>query len=191
MTFTADATIPGALGTFGFDDEGVEAQRTVVIDRGVFVNYLTSRGNRPSFGERSGGTMRAESALNLPLIRMTNINLEPGEWEPEEIIRDTKSGVFLDTPKSWSLDDKRVNFHFGTEIGYEVVDGSLRRMLKNGAYTALTPEFWGACDAVANRGHWHVWGTPGCAKGEPVQIAHVGHGAAPARFRGIKVGVGA
>ena len=191
VSITADATIPGGLGSFGFDDEGVAAQRNTIVDRGQFVDYLTSRETAGETGGRSGGTMRAQGALNLPLIRMTNINLEPGDWTLDEIIRDTKQGVFLNTPKSWSLDDKRLNFHFGCEIGYEIVDGALGRMLKNGAYTAMTPEFWGACDAVAGRAEWHVWGTPGCAKGEPVQIAHVGHGASPARYRSIKVGVGA
>jgi len=192
VNITADATIPGGLGSYGYDDEGVEAQRTVIMDRGIHTNYLTCRETARSTGqERSGGTMRAQGGPNLPLIRMTNINLEPGDWTLEGIIRDTKRGVLLNTPKSWSLDDKRVNFHFGCEIGFEIVDGALGRMLRNGAYTALTPQFWGACDAVAGPSEWHVWGTPGCAKGEPVQIAHVGHGAAPARMRGIKVGVGA
>jgi TldD protein len=191
VNMTADATIPGGLGSYGYDDEGVAAQRTVIMDRGVHVNYLTSRETAAELGGRSGGTMRAQGGFNLPLIRMTNVNLEPGDWSLDKIIRDTKRGVLLNTPKSWSLDDKRVNFHFGCEIGYEIVDGALGAMLKNGAYTALTPEFWGACDAVGGRDEWRVWGTPGCAKGEPVQIAHVGHGAAPARFRGIRAGVGA
>lgn len=191
VNMTADATLTGALGSFGYDDEGVAAQRTHLVEQGVFRNYLTSRETAAHLGERSGGTMRAEGALNLPLIRMTNINLEPGGWTLAEMIRDTKHGLFLNTPKSWSLDDKRLNFHFGCEIGFEIVDGALGRMLKNGAYTAMTPDFWGACDAVAGGPEWHVWGTPGCAKGEPVQIAHVGHGAAPARLRRIRAGVGA
>ncbi|MDP2873255.1 MAG: TldD/PmbA family protein [Bacillota bacterium] len=191
VNITADATVPGGLGTFGYDDDGVAAQPTVIMDQGIFKNYLTSRETAARFGERSGGTARAVGWMNIPLIRMTNVNLMPGDWGLEEIIRDTKRGIFLDTPKSWSLDDKRVNFHFGCEIGYEIVDGALGAMLKNGAYTALTPDFWGACDAVGNRTHWRVHGTPGCAKGEPVQVVHCGHGAAPARFRGIRAGVGA
>lgn len=190
VTITADATIDGGLGSFGYDDEGVHAQRTVIIDKGRFVNYLTSRETAAMFGQTSNGTMRAAGWSNIPLIRMTNINLEPGDWTLDEIIRDTKQGVFVDTPKSWSLDDKRLNFHFGQEIAYEIKDGSIGKMLKNPAHTAMTPQFWNACDAVANKQEWKVWGTPGCAKGEPVQVIHVGHGASPARFRGIRVGVG-
>lgn len=191
VNITADATVPGGLGTFGYDDDGVAAQPIAIVQEGIFKNYLTSRETAARFGERSGGTSRAVGWMNIPLIRMTNVNLMPGDWGLEEIIRDTKRGILLDTPKSWSLDDKRVNFHFGCEIGYEIVDGALGRMLKNGAYTALTPDFWGACDAVGGARHWRVHGTPGCAKGEPVQVIHCGHGAAPARFRGIRAGVGA
>ncbi len=191
VTITADATLPGALGSFGYDDEGVPAQRTTIVDRGRFENYLTSRETAGRFGQGSNGTMRAVGWQNLPLIRMTNINLEPGDWTLDTIVGDTKRGVFVDSPKSWSLDDKRLNFHFGQELAYEVVDGSWGRLLKNPAYTAMTPEFWNACDAVAGHAEWRVHGTPGCAKGEPVQVVHVGHGAAPARFRRIKVGVGA
>lgn len=190
VTLTADAGLPGGFGSFGYDDEGVPAQRTTLVDRGKFMNYLTSRETAGRFGQESNGTMRAVGWQNLPLIRMTNINLEPGDWTPEEIIADTKRGIFVEGPKSWSLDDKRLNFHFGQEVAYEVVDGSLGRMLKHPAYTGMTPEFWNTCDAVAGPKYWKVHGLPGCAKGEPVQSIHVGHGAAPARFRRVKVGVG-
>lgn len=185
----ADATIPEGLGSFGYDDEGIEAQRTDLIVDGIFQDYLTSRELAPMFDQESNGSMRAVGWENLPMIRMTNINLEPGDWTLDEIIRDTQDGIFVDTPKSWSLDDKRLNFHFGQEIAFEIKDGSLGRMLKNSAYTGMTPEFWRSCDAVAGKDEWKVWGTPGCAKGEPVQVIHVGHGASPARFRNIKVGV--
>lgn len=185
----ADATAPRGLGTFGYDDEGVPAQRTQIVKDGLFVDYLTSRETAPTLGQKSNGTMLADGWSNIPLVRMTNINLEPGDWSLDEIIKDTKYGIFMDSSKSWSLDDKRLNFHFGCEIAYEVKDGELGRMLKNPAYYDMTPHFWNACDAIAGRDEWHIWGLPSCAKGEPVQIAHVGHGAAPARFRNIKVGV--
>ncbi|MEW6230351.1 MAG: metallopeptidase TldD-related protein, partial [Bacillota bacterium] len=116
--------------------------------------------------------------------------LEPGDWSLEEMIRDTKEGIFLDTNKSWSIDDKRLNFQFGTEVGYLIKDGSLAGMVKNPTYTGITPEFWGSCDAVGNKDEWHLWGLPSCGKGEPPQTAHVGHGSAPARFRNVRVGVG-
>ncbi|MEW6724747.1 MAG: TldD/PmbA family protein [Bacillota bacterium] len=191
VNITADATIEGGLGSFGYDDEGVPGQRVPIIQEGRFVNYLTSRETAPLIGEeRSNGTMRADGWNRLPIIRMTNINLEPGDWTLEEMIKDTKEGLYLVTNKSWSIDDKRLNFQFGTEIGWEIVDGSLGEMVKNPTYTGITPEFWNSCDAVANRDYWHLWGLPNCGKGEPGQVAHVGHGAAPSRFRNVKVGVG-
>jgi len=187
VTIVADATIPGALGTFGFDDEGVPAQRTVVVDHGIFKNYLTSRETAARLNEPSNGTMRADGWNRIPLIRMTNVNLEPGGWDLDDLIADTDRGVFLQTNKSWSIDDKRLNFQFGTEIGWEIRNGKLGAMLKNATYTGITPRFWGACDAVCRE--WNVWGTPNCGKGQPSQTAHVGHGAAAIRVRGVQIGV--
>ncbi|HHY32478.1 MAG TPA: TldD/PmbA family protein [Firmicutes bacterium] len=190
VNITADATIPGGLGSFGYDDEGVPAQRTPLVDGGIFVNYLTSRETAARLGERSNGAMRADGPHRMPIIRMTNINLEPGDWTLDEMIRDTKEGILLDTNKSWSIDDRRLNFQFGTEVGYLIRDGAIGQMVKNPTYTGITPEFWGSCDAVGTRGEWHLWGVPNCGKGEPPQLAHVGHGSAPARFRNVRVGVG-
>ncbi|MGQ9645553.1 MAG: TldD/PmbA family protein [Thermodesulfobacteriota bacterium] len=185
----ADATFPGGLGTFGYDDEGVKAQRVPIISEGVLVNVLTSRETAHHLGKGSNGTMRADGWNRIPLIRMTNINLEPGEWTLEQMISDTDEGLFLSTNRSWSIDDKRINFQFGTEIGWEIKGGKLGDMVKNPTYTGITPQFWNSCDAIANRDHWQMWGTPNCGKGEPGQVAHVGHGAAPARFRKVQVGV--
>jgi len=185
----ADATYPGGLGTFGYDDEGIEAQRVPIITQGILINLLTSRETAHHLGKESNGTMRADGWNRMPLIRMTNINLEPGEWTLEDMIADTEEGLFLSTNRSWSIDDKRINFQFGTEIGWEIKAGKLREMVKNPTYTGITPQFWNSCDAIANRNHWQMWGTPNCGKGEPGQVAHVGHGAAPARFRNVQVGV--
>jgi TldD protein len=185
----ADATHPGGLGTFGYDDEGIKAQRVPIISNGILVNLLTSRETAMPLGKESNGTMRADGWNRIPLIRMTNINLEPGEWTLEQIIEDTEDGLFLTTNRSWSIDDKRINFQFGTEIGWEIKNGKLGDMVKNPTYTGITPNFWGSCDAIANKNYWQMWGTPNCGKGEPGQIAHVGHGAAPARFRNVQVGV--
>jgi TldD protein len=189
VNIVADATIAGGLGTFGFDDEGVRAQRVPIISRGRLVNLLTSRETAPILGKESNGTMRADGWNRLPLIRMTNINLEPGDWTLEQMIADTEDGLFLSTNRSWSIDDQRINFQFGTEIGWEIKGGKLGTMVKNPTYTGITPQFWNSCDAVANRERWQMWGTPNCGKGEPGQVAHVGHGTSPARFRNVRVGI--
>ena len=189
VNITIDATIPGGLGTFGYDDEGIPAQRAAVVDRGVFVGYLTSRETAAKVGGRSNGAARASGWDRIPLIRMTNVNLEPGEWSLEDLIADTDDGVYMQTNRSWSIDDKRLNFQFGTEIAWEIKGGKLGRMLKNPTYTGTTPQFWGSCDAVCGGESWMVWGVPNCGKGQPEQVGHVGHGAAPARFRDVRVGL--
>jgi TldD protein len=189
VNITADATLPGGLGTFGFDDEGVPAQRSHLVKDGIFVGYLTSRETASRYGQTSNGAMRADGWGNIPLIRMTNINLEAGQWALDDLIADTDDGVYMEMNKSWSIDDKRLNFQFGTEMAYEIKGGKWGDLLKNATYAGITPEFWRSCDAVCNEEYWDVWGTPNCGKGQPSQVAHVGHGTSPARFRNVQVGV--
>ena len=189
VSITADATLSGGLGSFGYDDEGVPAQRVPILVDGIFQNFLTSRETAPVVGQTSNGTSRADGWSHLPLIRMTNISLEPREGSLAEIIGDTKDGIFMATNQSWSIDDKRINFQFGCEVAWRVKDGKLTQMYKNPNYTGITPEFWGSCDAVGGREEWTVWGTPNCGKGQPGQVGRVGHGTSPARFRDVQVGV--
>jgi len=181
---------PG-LGTFGFDDEGVPAQCTPIITNGLFTGYLSSRETASLIGlQRSGGTLRAENWNRLPIIRMTNISILPGDkpLSLEELISSTDHAILFDTNRSWSIDDKRYNFQFGTEIGWEIKNGKRARMLKNPSYSGITTEFWNSIDAICSRDEWTPWGTPNCGKGQPQQVMGTGHGASPARFRKVKVG---
>jgi TldD protein len=179
---------PG-LGTFAFDDEGVPAQCTPIITNGLFTGYITSRETAAAVGEaRSNGAMRAEGWNRIPLIRMTNISLLPGDLELDELIGATERGIFFQTNKSWSIDDRRYHFQFGCEIAWEIRGGKKVRMLKNPSYSGITTDFWNSCDGIANRRHWTLWGTPNCGKGQPQQVMGTGHGASPARFRNVKVG---
>lgn len=189
VNVVADATAPGGLGTFGYDDEGVAAQATDIIRQGQFVGYMSSRETAPAINRRSSGTMRASSWNRIPLIRMTNVNLLPGEGTLDDLIADTGDGLLLATNRSWSIDNKRLNFQFGTEIGWEISGGRLGRMVKNPTYTGITPQFWNSCDAICGPQEWKLFGTPNCGKGQPSQMAHVGHGVSPARFQGVEVGV--
>ena len=181
---------PG-LGTFAYDDEGVAAQCTPVITNGLFTGYLSSRETAHMVGlDRSGGTLRAESWNRLPMIRMTNISILPGE-KPltlEQLIASTDHAILMQTNRSWSIDDKRYNFQFGTEIGWEIKNGKRTRMLKNPSYSGITTEFWKSLDAICSRDEWTLWGTPNCGKGQPQQVMGTGHGASPSRFRAVKVG---
>jgi len=188
VNIVADATAPGGLGTFGYDDEGVPAQRVDLVKNGIFVGYLTSRETAPKIGaKRSGGAARASSWARIPLIRMTNINLLPGQGRLDRLIAGTERGIYFETNKSWSIDDRRVNFQFGTEIAWMIENGKKTTMLKNAMYTGLTPQFWGSCVAICGPEEWRLWGLPNCGKGEPGQVMQVGHGAAPAKFANVQV----
>jgi len=181
---------PG-LGTFGFDDEGVAAQCIPIITKGLFTGYLSSRETAHTIGlNRSGGTVRAEAWNRLPMIRMTNISLLPGEkpLSLEQLIASTDRGILMQTNRSWSIDDKRYNFQFGCEIGWEIMNGKRVRMVKNPSYSGITTEFWNSLEAICSKDEWTLWGTPNCGKGQPQQVMGTGHGASPARFRGIKIG---
>ena len=191
IDIVADATAPGGMGTFGWDDEGVAAQSVPLVKEGIFVGYLSSRETAPRIGRRSGGAMRADGWNRIPLIRMTNINLlpKPG-MSLEEIVADTDDGLYLTSNRSWSIDDRRLNFQFATEVAYEIKGGKLGRLYRNPTYTGITYEFWRSCDAVGDERSYRMLGTPNCGKGEPGQVGHVGHAVSGARFRNVRVGVG-
>jgi len=210
----ADPTIEGGAGSYLYDDEGVKAKRVDIIQDGRFVDFLTSRetakrsgvgggkwgvGKKPaprikygagSAGSKQGsnGSVRASSWNNIPIIRMSNINLEPMEGSLNDLIADTKDGIFLQTNKSWSIDTLRLNFQFGMEIGWEIKKGKITRPLKNPVYSGITPEFWKRCDAICGTEEWQMYGLNSCGKGDPIQSISVGHGAAPARFDRVKIG---
>ena len=189
VSIVMDATLEhgNGLGSFGYDDEGVKAQRKYAVKNGKFVGYLMSRDTAPRVGEsRSNGCMRAEY-YKLPIIRMTNVSLEPGDWDYDEMVEDTRDGYLMVTNFGWSIDQKRYNFQFNTEKGYRIKDGSVGEMVRGTTYAGITPEFWNSCDAIANKKSWVLWGTPNCGKGQPGQTMITGHGASPSRFRNVRV----
>lgn len=187
MNITADPTLPGALGSFGFDDEGTPAAPIDIVRNGLWVGVLAGRDSAAVAGLDYGGSMRADGYNRLPMVRMTNIGLLPGEHSLDEIIADTDDGIYMDTNRSWSIDDQRLNFQFGCEIGWEIKNGTRGRMLRNPTYTGISHRFWGSMDMLGRERVF--WGTPNCGKGQPGQIGHTGHPAVPARFRGVRVGV--
>jgi TldD protein len=189
MNITADATTPGGLGTFGFDDEGVRAAREPVVGEGVLRGFLSSRETAATLGHGRGGSMRADGWARMPLVRMTNLHLEPGTGSRDELISEVDEGLYLETNRSWSIDDKRLNFQFGTQMAWEIKGGKLGRLFRDATYTGMTPVFWGSLDRVAGPEEWVMHGLTNCGKGQPGQHAHVSHGASPARFRDVQVGV--
>ncbi|GAB1643031.1 TldD/PmbA family protein [Krasilnikovia sp. MM14-A1259] len=187
MNITIDPTIPGALGSFGYDDEGTPAVARDAVREGRWVGVLAGRDSAAAAGLDYAGSVRADGWARLPMVRMTNVGLEPGPHTLDEIIAATDDGVFMDVNRSWSIDDRRLNFQFGCEIGYEIKNGKRGRMLRNPTYTGIGPRFWQSMDMLSSE--IVAWGTPNCGKGQPGQIGHTGHPAAPARFTGVRVGV--
>jgi len=190
VNIVADGTVPNGLATVGYDDDGVRAQRWFLVKDGIFSGYLTNRELAGTIGEeRSRGANRADGYSSLPMIRMTNISLLPGNVPYDDIIADTEDGIVMATTKSWSIDQRRLNFQFGCEIGYLVKHGKITGIVKNPTYQGITPEFWNSCDAIADEKSWVLWGVPNCGKGQPGQRAEMSHGASAARFRKVTVGV--
>ena len=140
-------------------------------------------------GPRSRGCSRAEGPSHVPIVRISNLSLLPGSWTLDKLVADTQDGIWMSGVKCWSIDQQRLNFQFTCELGREIKGGQLGRLLKNPTYQGITPQFWGACDAICDVGHWTLWGVPNCGKGQPMQTAEMSHGAAPARFRKQAVGV--
>jgi TldD protein len=189
MNITADSTTPSGLGTFAFDDEGTPAGKQPVVEGGILRGFLSSRETAALVGSGHGGSMRADGWSRMPLVRMTNLHLEPGQGSTEDLLADVNDGIYLETNKSWSIDDKRLNFQFGTQIAWEIKRGKRGRMLRDATYMGVTPKFWAGLDAVAGPEEWTLYGLTNCGKGQPGQHAHVSHGTVPGRFRNVQVGV--
>ena len=184
VSMTADSTLPGGMGTFGWDDDGVPGMRTKLIDRGTFVGYLTSRETAGALGIPVAiGSARAEGWQHFPIVRMVNVSLDAGHTPYPELLGGIENGLLLESPGSYSLDEKRQNFHFTAQVARVVRHGEVQGYVRGVGFQSLTPDFWGRCDRVAD--DWELHGFLTCAKGEPLQLMRVGHGAAHARFRAL------
>ena len=193
----ADATLINSPGSFGYDDDGVPAQDRMLIDQGILVGALTSRqmvteandkAGRQIF-DGSGGACRACAFNRVPLERMTNINVDPGDdGNLEDIIRKTERGVLLSGEKSWSIGSNREQIHFATDIGWLVEDGEKKHVLKNCSYSGMTLDFYRSLSAVGDESTWQVQYVDNCGKGVPGQVMQLGHGVPVCRFDHVKVG---
>lgn len=195
VNIVADATAPGGYGTFAFDDEGVPGQRFFLVERGTLMNVLTSRETVSQINQRVGrelyrhsnGTMRASAYTRMPLIRMTNISLLPGEATLADLIGRVDRGLLLEGTTSWSMSEDRKNFDFGVQLAREIKNGRLGRVVRNAGYTGSNLAFWQSCEAVAGEDESFVLNVPNCGKGQPGQSMSTGHQASPALFRGVQV----
>jgi TldD protein len=190
VNLVADSTVPTGLATFGYDDDGVQAQRFHVVQTGQHKTWFTTRETAALMGfGRSNSCNRAQGFSNIPITRIPNLSLMPGESSLEQLISETDDGILMEVNRSWSIDQMRLNFQFGCEVGRIIKGGKVTGLCKNPTYQGMTPEFWGSCDGIASNAEWDLWGVINCGKGQPGQVAEMSHGAAPTRFRGVTVGV--
>lgn len=193
MNIICDNTMPHGLATRGYDDDGVQGQRWHVIRDGILVDYQTGREVCQAIGaQRSRGSCRADSWASIPIVRQSNIGLAPGtkQLTPDDLIAGVDDGIYIEGMGSFSIDQKRQNFQFGGDCFWEIKHGKKGGMLKDVTYQAITTEFWGSMDAICDERFWVPHGVMNCGKGDPMQIAQMTHGSAPARFRQITVGGG-
>jgi TldD protein len=190
VTVVCDSTAPHGLATYGYDDEGVPARPVPLIKDGILVDYLSSRETAARIGHESTACMRANSWINVPIVRIAGINLIPGNTSFEQLLSEIDDGIFMDTVRSWSIDDERRYFQFGCEIGWLIKGGKLTTPIKNPTYSGCTTEFWNSCSGIADKDSWRIWGTPNCGKGQPGQNARTAQGASPCRFDNVEIGTG-
>jgi TldD protein len=189
LNITCDNTLPGGMATVGYDDEGTKPAPVVLIENGILKAFESSRDTAAETSLPQTASVRAQDWASIPIVRMTNIALAPGEGTLEDIVADTKDGVLMDGIRSWSIDDHRLNFQFGPQLAWRIVNGKRTKLYKNPTYTGITPQFWGGLDRIAGPEEWLAWGTPNCGKGEPEQSGRTTHACSPARFAGVKMGV--
>ncbi|MCS6913717.1 MAG: TldD/PmbA family protein [Myxococcota bacterium] len=190
VTLYADKTTPGGLATCGYDDEGVKTQRWDLVRNGLFVAYQTTREQAGWIGEQaSRGTSYAQDHRSIPIQRMPNVSLAPGERElgVQDLISATEDGIYIVGHGSFSIDHQRHNFQFGGQMFYEIKKGRIVRTLRDVAYQASTLQFWRSCDLLGGPASWQLHGSLFDGKGEPGQANAVSHGCPPARFRRVNV----
>lgn len=197
LTARADGTLINSPGSFGYDDDGVPCQNTVLIEDGILVGAITGRqmveeanakAGREIFNG-SGGTNRATSFYRVPIERMTNINIDPGDdGTLDDIVKDTEKGIILDGARSWSIGSNREQFHFANEIGWLVEDGEVTEVVKNPTYKDDTVKFWNSLSAVGDESTWEVEFVNNCGKGQPNQVMQLGHGVPVCRFDNVRIG---
>ena len=190
MRVTGDRTVEHGLATIGYDDEGVRTQTWDIVKDGVLVGYQLDRSmaHAKDLG-RSNGCAYADSPGHIPIQRMANVSLQPGEQDlgTEDLIGQVDHGIYIVGDKSWSIDMQRYNFQFTGQRFFMIEKGRLVGQVRDVAYQATTTEFWNAMDAVGGPRTWELGGAFNCGKAQPGQVAAVSHGCPTSLFRNVRV----
>jgi TldD protein len=190
INIVSDATIEGGYGTFGYDDEGVQAKKTYLIKEGFLAGFQSSRETAAEAGfQESSGQFLGTYGFDQPGIRMTNLNLLPGDWKREELIEDTKEGILMSGYQTEIFDQRRTTFGFGAQKSWKIKNGELLEMYRDPTYCGTTTLFWRTCDGIS-KDNWGLGYGGGCGKMRPTQGGRVGHFCSSARFHNVQVGLG-
>ena len=187
MNITFDPTLESEFASYAFDDGGLKARKEYLIKDGILLKGLGGQESQIRSGLDGVANFRSSGWNRAPIDRMANINLEAGESSFEELISSVKHGVYMESNKSWSIDDYRNKFQFGCEYGRLIEDGELTKVVKNPNYRGISTPFWNSLKGVGNNDTFGIYGTPNCGKGEPNQVIRVGHASPMCLFGDIQV----
>lgn len=187
LDITYDPTRPAQCASYGFDDDGLEADRAYIIEKGMLVRPLGGYTSQRRAGLAGVANARASSWNRPPIDRMANLNLEPGSASLEEMIAAVENGVYMKTNNSWSIDDSRNKFQFGCEWGRRIKHGRLAEVVKTPNYRGVSSTFWRNLKMVGDESTFEILGTPYCGKGEPNQMVRVGHASPACLFSDVDV----
>tara|TARA_B100000945_G_scaffold84043_2_gene65057 strand:- start:541 stop:1983 length:1443 start_codon:yes stop_codon:yes gene_type:complete len=187
MNITFDPTVDSEFASYNFDDGGLEAKRKYLIKEGLLVRGLGGKESQIRSGLKGVANYRSSGWNRAPIDRMANINLEPGDSSFDDLISQVNYGVYMESNRSWSIDDYRNKFQFGCEYAKLIENGKITKTLKNPNYRGISNPFWNQLSGVGNKETYGIYGTPNCGKGEPNQVIRVGHASPPCLFKNIQV----
>ena len=187
MNITFDPTLKSEFASYAFDDGGLKATKEYLIKDGLLVRGLGGQESQIRSGLNGVANFRASSWNRAPIDRMANINLEPGDSSFEDLISQVEYGVYMESNKSWSIDDYRNKFQFGCEYGKLIENGKMTKTVKNPNYRGISNPFWRSLKGVGNADTFGIYGTPNCGKGEPNQVIRVGHASPTCLFENIQI----
>ena len=191
MNITFDPSIPEEFASYKYDDSGMEAKKEFIVKDGILLKGLGGLESQERSNIQGVANFRACSWNRAPIDRMANLNLEPGDSSFDEIINSVEKGIFMQTNRSWSIDDFRNKFQFGCEYGQLIENGKITKTVRNPNYRAVSTPFWNSLKMVGDKSTFGVYGTPYCGKGEPNQSVRVGHASPTCLFENIEVFGGA
>jgi predicted Zn-dependent protease len=188
LNISYDPTMAGQIASYGFDDDGSKAEKTLLIDKGILKKPLGGAISQARANHIAGVANSRSVSWKRPAIdRMANLNLEPGKSSVNEMISSIENGVYMKSNNSWSIDDSRNKFQFGCEWGQKIEGGKLTHLVKKPNYRGISASFWRSLRMTGNRETFEILGTPYCGKGEPGQAIRVGHATPACVFSDVDV----